>query len=325
MSDYNIATKKLEELAQSIHDARQVADTEYKKSFEQLTNKSADLLTEINAIKDEKEKQDKLIKELELKMEHSNIKEDKVIDTKFAKDYYNRCNNFLRSSKAKSIGDIEFFNKAIDYVDAKEKNYFPTNSKIDDRFKKAVIEGNDVQGGFWILPEWYSQDVTRYYESNPLPQLATTATTGSYELNTIIDDNLSTFGGWVGETQPRNQTDTAQIGELSIPIHEVFAQPAASQRMIEDADFDLVGWISNKTQQIFMLQENSAFMTGDGAKKPRGILDYPAWDGSAVTTYDQSSYERGALQYIKSGSDGEVTYDGLINLQTSLLEPYQPN
>jgi HK97 family phage major capsid protein len=86
-----------------------------------------------------------------------------------------------------------------------------------------------------------------------------------------------------------------------------------------------VSWVTNKTIQITNLYENSAFLQGNGSKKARGILNYPAWGGEAVAFGNDSNYERNALEHIYTGTAGVLTYDSLINVQNSLLEQYQAN
>ena len=67
--------------------------------------------------------------------------------------------------------------------------------------------------------------------------------------------------------------------------------------------------------------ENTAFVSGDGSKKPKGILAYEGW-----TT--EGTYERGKLEHIISGVNGTsaglgIVFDRLIKTQDSLLEDYQ--
>ena len=58
--------------------------------------------------------------------------------------------------------------------------------------------------------------------------------------------------------------------------------------------------------------ENTAFVLGDGAAKPKGFLDLPAWQTPGL-------YERNALERINSGVDGQVTLDGIIRYQNTKI------
>ena len=103
---------------------------------------------------------------------------------------------------------------------------------------------------------------------------------------------------WVGEQSTRNATTTAQVGEMEIPVHEVSAMPKATQNMLDDAGFDIEGWVNQKIVDRFGRAENTAFVTGNGTSRPRGFLT-----GTPVTTAD-ASRAFGALQYIATGASG---------------------
>ena len=65
---------------------------------------------------------------------------------------------------------------------------------------------------------------------------------------------------------------TADIGLLTIPVHEQFAQPKATQKMLDDAGFDIESWIQRKVADKLSRTENTAFVSGNGVKKPKGFL-----------------------------------------------------
>ena len=81
--------------------------------------------------------------------------------------------------------------------------------------------------------------------------------------------------GWVGEQESRPVTGTPGTGVLRIPAHEMYAQPQATQKLLEDASIDVAAWISNKIAQRFSRVEATAFVAGTGVKQPRGFLTYP--------------------------------------------------
>jgi HK97 family phage major capsid protein len=122
----------------------------------------------------------------------------------------------------------------------------------------------------------------------------------------------------VGEVTTRTETDTADIGEKSIPIHEISAFPSISQRMLDDAGFDIVGWHNGKVSRKVSRTENTWSVTGDGSQKWEGILSLPAWDTAGV-------YQRDAIeQYTSTGTSAKLdSAVDFMNLQNSLIEEYQ--
>lgn len=182
---------------------------------------------------------------------------------------------------------------------------------------KTLIAGNNPQGGYFIRPERSATMIQRIFETSPIRSIANIETTSSDSLEFLIDDDEATSGGWVGETASRGETGTPDIGLLTIPAHEQFAQPKATQKMLDDSGFDIESWLSRKVTNKMTRVENTAFVTGDGAQKPKGFLTLDAWSVAGT-------YERGKIEQINSGNAAAFTGDGVKKLQNSLLEAYQP-
>lgn len=177
---------------------------------------------------------------------------------------------------------------------------------------KALSVNADPSGGFVVMPELGGVIQTKVWESSPMRQLASVITIGtdSYE---VILDNDEAGSGWVGETQSRPNTGTPQLGKLTIPVNEIYANPKATQKILDDAGIDMEAWLASKVVDKFARDEATAFISGNGVLKPKGILSYTAGTGIAAQEVEQ----------IVSGSAGAFTVDGLISLQNGLKEPYQ--
>jgi HK97 family phage major capsid protein len=74
-------------------------------------------------------------------------------------------------------------------------------------------------------------------------------------------------------------------------------------------------WLAGKVADIFARKEATAFVSGDGIGKPRGLLTY-----AAGTDIGQEQIEQ-----VVTGSASTFTYDGIVDLQNALKEPYQAN
>ena len=173
-----------------------------------------------------------------------------------------------------------------------------------------------IVGGYFITPDRMTAFKARIFETSPLRSYASVQTTSSSSVEWILDDNESDCG-WVGEVQARPNTNTAQIGLLTIPVHEIYANPKATQTMLDDAGFNLEQYINNKGVDKISRTENTSFVLGNGSKKPKGFLDYSAWASAGV-------YERDKVEQI-AGTDttNGIDSDDLIMLQNSLHEEYQ--
>lgn len=103
--------------------------------------------------------------------------------------------------------------------------------------------------------------------------------------------------GWVGETQPRPETATNTLGEVRTPIGEIYANPHASQRALDDTTFDLASYMTEQTARAFAKAENAAFVNGDGVNKPQGILATAGL--KTVKTGDAANMPANADAYIQ--------------------------
>lgn len=176
---------------------------------------------------------------------------------------------------------------------------------------KSMMTGSDPDGGYFITPARSARVMSIVFESSPMRELATVESIGSDALELPIDDDEAD-AGWIGETSARSETGTPQIGIQRIPVHEIYAKPKATQKMLEDGSVDVGAWLERKIGQKFARVEATGFMTGDGIKKPRGILTY----GSGTA--------RGQIERIVSGAATALTFDGLITTVGALKEPYHP-
>lgn len=185
--------------------------------------------------------------------------------------------------------------------------------------KKTMVTGSNPDGGYSVLPDRRTDMlVTRIFETSPMRAVSSVITTGTNEVEIVIDDNEATSGGWVGEVTAPSDTATAQIGLLKIAVHEQYAMPKVTQKMLDDSYFNVEQWLSAKTNDKLTRTENTAFVSGDGANKPKGFLTYSAWNSAGV-------YERNKLEQVNSGTSAVFTADGLRRLQGSLVEAYQAN
>lgn len=174
---------------------------------------------------------------------------------------------------------------------------------------KALSVGSDPDGGYLVTPTMSAKIVQSIFETSPIRQLASVETISSDSLE-LIDDHDQAAAGWTSETGAITETNTPTFAKRNIPTHELFAQPKATQKLVDDAAIDIESWLSGKIADIFGRKENTAFVSGNGVGQPRGILTY-----AAGTNWGQ-------IQQIASGTSGAVTADAIISLFYSLKDAY---
>ena len=176
---------------------------------------------------------------------------------------------------------------------------------------KALSAGTDANGGYLVPSEMGATIVRIINESSPLRQLASVESISSDSLD-LIEDTTDIGASWGDETTDRSSVDstTPTIGRNTIDTFEMFTQPKATQKLIDDAAIDIEQWIAEKVADKFARLEATAFISGNGTTAPKGILTY-----AAGTSFGQ-------VQQVNSGTDGAVTADGLINLYYALKDEY---
>jgi len=145
-----------------------------------------------------------------------------------------------------------------------------------EHFTKDLVAGSGSDGGYFLTPERSSEISKRIFETSNVRSVANVVSTAADVFEVLLDDD-EFGGGWVGEVSSRPDTTTGEIGLVKIPVHELYAQPKVTQKMIDDAGFDLEAWVSDKVARKLGRLESTAFVTGDGSQKPKGFLSYDAW------------------------------------------------
>lgn len=180
--------------------------------------------------------------------------------------------------------------------------------------RAAMSVGVPADGGYTAPVEWDRTIVDALKIISPLRQIAQVQqiSVGNFYK---LWNNRATGSGWVGETDPRPQTTTAQFAQIAFPMGTLYAMPAATQQLLDDSLVDIESWLAGEVDVEFAYQEGVGFVSGDGNNKPKGLLQYTAG----------ASHPGGAIPTVVSGDAAAITYDGLINLVYDLPSERTPD
>lgn len=184
-----------------------------------------------------------------------------------------------------------------DYAPDELKQY---RTDLDQYLRRNEVKATTMQvaidpsGGYWVTPDVSGKMVKKIYDTTPMRQLANVVSIGTDRLEGPID-NGEADAAWVGESETRSQTDLSQLGMWAIDVNELYAYPKVTQKLLEDAKINVESWISDKASSKFSRKENSAFVNGDGVRKPKGILSY------ATSTDADATRGWGTFQHVVSG------------------------
>ena len=190
-------------------------------------------------------------------------------------------------------------------------------SALDELNTKAMATTSDPDGGY-AVPEVIAQELEKLeYQASAVMRLATVveAETGTYKK---LVNLRGTGAGWVGETDERPNTGTPKLASVDIKLGELYANPQATQQMIDDAAFNVDQFITEEVGEKFSDQLGEALISGDGTNKPKGILTYPS------TNEKDKDRAFGTLQFVETAAAGAITFDDVKALRSALNAKYRP-
>ena len=158
--------------------------------------------------------------------------------------------------------------------------------------QKALNGAIAPDGGYLLPPDAEASILARMAALSPIRAIATVRPLANSALKKAVYPNGANVG-WASQTAPSNAVTSNQYSELSFPTMELFAQPAATQTMLDDAAVDVESWIADEIVYSFSEAESTAFINGDGINKPKGLLTYP--------TVADASWTWGSLGTIATG------------------------
>ncbi|WP_172807069.1 MULTISPECIES: phage major capsid protein [unclassified Citromicrobium] len=157
------------------------------------------------------------------------------------------------------------------------------------------ISGTSPSDGGYAVPRQIDAMIARQLtEISPIRALAQVVQTGSAGYRKLVATG-GTASGWAGETAERPETDTPSFAEIAPPSGDLYANPAASQAMLDDAGFDLESWLSSEIAMEFARAEGAAFVNGSGTNQPKGFLKAP------TSTLGDAARAFGSVQYVGTG------------------------
>ena len=242
----------------------------------------ADQQAKIAAIQKDMADQKALIETLEAKAKRPNFGSGDKPVNEAEQEHKQAFNSFMRKGKVDGLADLE----AKAYA-------WGTNSGADGGYAvPKVIDGMIDSLAVNISP------------IRSIAQVVQISTTDYHKLV----NKRGTASGWVGETDARTASNTSTLADIKPTMGELYANPQATQQMLDDVFFNAESWLASEVATEFARAEGAAFITGDGTNKPTGFLA-----GSTAATAD-ATRTFGVIEHIATGSSGAwKTLSGTVN------------
>jgi HK97 family phage major capsid protein len=185
---------------------------------------------------------------------------------------------------------------------------------------KSFTGAVNSDGGFAVPREIDERIDATLKAISPIRRIANVVRVGTAGYRKLVTQN-GVASGWAAETGARAETATPTFNEVVPPMGDLFANPAASQFMLDDAAFDVESWLAQEISTEFARAEGAAFVSGNGTNRPRGFLTSP------VATTADGVRAFGTLQYLATGTAGAFAptnpQDKLVDLVQLLRSPYR--
>jgi len=186
--------------------------------------------------------------------------------------------------------------------------------------QKAIGSSTDAIGGFAVPREIDDVIDKTLLAISPIRGIANVVRVGSAGYRKLVSTG-GTPAGWVGFEAARPMTNTGTFTEIVPANGDLYANPAASQQMLDDAMFDVEAWLASEIAVEFARAEGMAFVKGTGVAQPLGFLTSP----NAITA--DGVRPMGTLQSIGTGVlagfPAANPQDKLLDLVQSLRQPYR--
>ena len=169
----------------------------------------------------------------------------------------------------------------------------------------VLSESVDADGGY-LVPEEFEKDIVRGIdETNIIRSIAKVITTANdRKIPIAVGYSVAT---WTAENAAYTESNPT-FGQKQIDAFKLTDLVRVSIELLQDAAFDIEGYIIKEFSYAFGVAEEQAFCVGTGVNQPTGIFTA---DGGEIG--------------VTAGSATAVTIDDVINLVYSLKAPYRKN
>lgn len=173
--------------------------------------------------------------------------------------------------------------------------------------RNALETGEDSEGGY-LVPDEFEHTLVQGLNENGIIRAHAHVITTSSGLHKIPVVASHGSAVWIDEEGAYTDSDEV-FGQVQLDAHKVGTLIKVSEELLNDSAFDLESYISSEFSRRIGDKEEEAFLVGNGASKPTGILN--ATGGGTVG--------------VTAAGAAAITADELVDLYYALKAPYRKN
>ena len=223
-------------------------------------------------------------------------------------------------AKLRTLKSGAYKDAFVDYLKATARG-----SAMKGEAMKVLQEGQDTAGGFWVPIDQRNELVKKMATTTGIRPNAFTFTTGSdmvsFPKSVYTTDDKYTSGtqlSWTAEAPSSDITESTNpaAGKVVIPVHTATASVIVTRAMLEDGQFDVLGYITSLLAEAFALGEEDVFINGTGSGQPQGFLSH----ANATVAHGSGG------MYVLAGGSGTFIWGtgttGILGLEAALPPQY---
>jgi HK97 family phage major capsid protein/HK97 family phage prohead protease len=142
--------------------------------------------------------------------------------------------------------------------------------RMEQKAVAALTVSTDSQGGY-LAPEAFRAEILKkIVEFSPIRTYARVLSITASEIK-LPRKLTGTTASWVSETGDRSQSDMT-FEQATFTPYELATYVDVSTQLLEDNAYNLEGELAADFAEAFGKAEGTAFVTGNGTGKPKGLL-----------------------------------------------------
>lgn len=142
--------------------------------------------------------------------------------------------------------------------------------RMEQKAVAALTVSTDSQGGY-LAPVAFGAEILKgIVEFSPVRAYAKVTTIAAPEIK-LPRKLTGTAATWVGETDDRTQSDMT-FEQVTFTPYELATYVDVSRQLLEDNAYNLEGELAADIGEAFGKTEATAFVSGNGTGKPKGLL-----------------------------------------------------
>lgn len=188
----------------------------------------------------------------------------------------------------------------------------------DDAEIKAMSAGIDTEGGYTVIPQFDSQIRLIREQVSPLSSLAREVVLSSGSAMELPRAVGTLPSAWVSEVGSRTETETVAMALDRIELHEHYCMPRVTQRLLDDSNYDIGGFLVDQISHGLAVNEAIALHTGTGAGQPRGFTTFP----TAATS--DATRPWGTIEHVGTGTSGAFAANAPADVLFDVISALQP-